>query len=136
MSYQYSLALQGAIYDRLLGFEPLKKLIGTAIYDRLPGGVPPDVFVLIGDEQVLDRSDKSAHASRHDVTVSVLGDGQGFSTVKEVAAQVSTALDNAALHLNAGALRQIQFQSAKTRRDGGRAARRIDLIFRAYIDET
>jgi hypothetical protein len=110
-------------------------LVGGNIFDALPSGEIALTYILIGEEKILDRSDVTGASTRHDVTVSVVSSSAGFSDAKIIAAEICNALVDGSVILSAGNLRQIQFRSAKSRRDTGGAERRIDLIFRALIDE-
>jgi hypothetical protein len=135
MSVVHSAALQSAIYQELIGAVSISSLIGANVFDAVPSASAATTYVLIGEEKVLSRSDFGKAASRHDVTVNVVSTASGFSDAKIVASEICNVLDGSALNLTSGNLRNIQFISAKSRRDTGAAERRIDLIFRALIDE-
>tara|TARA_R110002096_G_scaffold139147_6_gene293319 strand:- start:60 stop:470 length:411 start_codon:yes stop_codon:yes gene_type:complete len=135
MSFIYSAALQSAIYTALTNAAPISTLIGSNVFDAVPSGTVADTYILLGEEKVFSRSDFSSDATRHDVVVNVVSTANGFSDAKMVASEICKVLDGAALTLSVGNLRRLQFRSAKSRRDTGAAERRIDLIFRALVDE-
>ena len=57
MSYAVSAALQKAVFAQLEAEPALVSLIGDAIYDTAPPGEVPDLYVMLGEETVRDRSD-------------------------------------------------------------------------------
>lgn len=134
MSYGVSAALQAAVYQRLTGDAALGALVGSAIYDALPSGTLPDLYVSLGPEEARDRSDKTGTAALHLFTVSVVSGAAGFQAAKQAAAAVSDALVDASLTLSRGTLVSLQFDRARAQRlsDG---TRRIDLRFRARVDD-
>lgn len=135
MSYGVSPALQAAVYQRLAGDTALAGLVGTAIYDAAPSGIAPETYVSLGPEDVKDASDKSGGGAVHEFTVSVVTEAAGFLAAKEVAAAVSDALVDADLALTRGALVALVFLSAKARRVEDADIRRIDLKFRARVED-
>lgn len=137
MSYQASVALQGAVYQALCHDPALGALIGDAVYDAMPVAAPAGTYVSLGPEEVRDAGDATAAGSSHDFVISVLSgsDGSGgFAEVKAAAAAVADALEAGALPLAQGRLVGLWFQRAKARRVENGAGRRIDLTFRARID--
>jgi len=136
MSYGVAAALQAAIFQRLSGDAVLSGLVGDAIYDALPPGPLPPVYVTLGPEEVRARGDKTAAGAWHSLTVSVVSEAAGFLSAKEVAAAVSDALVDADLTLARGQLRGLVFLRARARREPGGTRRRIDLVFRARVDDT
>ena len=130
MSYGAAAALQAAVYQHLAG---AAALAGVAIYDAVPPG-PAGTFVLIGPEEARDASDKSGAGAEHLLSISVISDGSGFLTVKEIAAAISDALTGASLALARGRLVSLIFRRAAARRIDEGETRRIDLIFRARIE--
>jgi hypothetical protein len=137
MSYAISAALQAAIYQRLAGDAGVARLVGTAIFDALPAGDPPATYVVLGAEDVRDRSDVTGRGALHRFTVSVITETAGFAAAKAVAGAVSDALTGAEMALARGRLVGLWFERASARRDGksGRM-RRIDLRFAARVDES
>ncbi|MGO4915417.1 DUF3168 domain-containing protein [Pseudogemmobacter sp. W21_MBD1_M6] len=135
MSYGVSAALQAAVYQRLLGDAVLGGLVGAAVYDAAPAGLLPPTYVSLGPEDVRDQSDKTGSGAVHLFTVSVVTDAAGFQTAKVVAAAVSDALIDADLVLDRGRLVSLGFVKASARRVGTGTQRRIDLQFRARVDD-
>jgi hypothetical protein len=137
MSYAASVALQGAVYQRLRADAVLSELVGDAIYDAMPVDAPSGVFVSLGPEEVRDAGDFDRAGSQHDFIVSVLSgtdESAGFAAVKTAAVAVAEALERAELTLDRGDLAGMWFLRAKARRVENGAARRLDLTFRARID--
>ena len=132
MSLAQSQSLQTAIYGALTGDATVTTLSGGAIYDAAPPGTPPELFVLIGEDDVQSRADATGVAARHELIVSVVNDGRGFADAKALAAAIQDALTQT-LVLGSGTLTALVFRRARARRlsDGGR---RIDLIYRALSD--
>lgn len=135
MSYGVSPALQTALYQVLSADPILASLVGTAIFDAPPTGTVPALYVSLGPEDVADASDNSGHGARHDFTVSVVADAAGFLTAKDVAARISDLLVDADLTLTRGTLVGLYFLSAKARRVQNSDVRRIDLRFRARVED-
>jgi hypothetical protein len=132
MSYGMAAALQEAIFARLSG---LVGLSGVPVLDAVPKGQRPGTFVLIGAEDVRDLSDASARGAEHRLTVSIVSDAAGFQAAKTLAVAVSDGLADAPMALARGRLVGLSFQRAVARRlDEGRV-RRIDLSFRARVEE-
>jgi hypothetical protein len=135
MSYALAGALQAAVFARLSGDAVVAGLVGDAIYDAAPPGVLPGLFVTLGPEVVRDRSDKTGAGAEHEFTVSVLSDAAGFAAAKAVAGAVSDALVDAELVLSRGRLVGLWFLRAKAARVGSGERRRIDLTFRARVED-
>ncbi|GIT91819.1 hypothetical protein JANAI62_22760 [Jannaschia pagri] len=134
MTYAMGNSLQMAIYSRLASDPALESLIDGAIFDAVPQ-VAPDLFVALGPEDVTDRSDQTGSGARHDLRISVVTSRDGFMAAKAVAAQVSDSLLSAALVMSRGRVVSLRFLKAKARRDEGEDTRRIDLWFRARLDD-
>ena len=83
MSYQGAAALQTAVFG-VLSTAPA--LGGMSIVDAMPAGASLGSFVLIGPEQVIDQSDKTALGAEHRFEVSVISDATGFMAAKQAAA--------------------------------------------------
>lgn len=132
MSYAQSLALQKAVFARL---DAAPDLTGR-VHDVVPSGAIPDTWVMIGEDDVRDRSDKTGSASLHLFTVSVVTDTPGFAAAKTLAATVCDLLDGAAMPLERGRLTNLRFDRARARRTGSSGdLRRIDLRFAARLDD-
>lgn len=134
MSYGAAQALQVAVYQQLATDPTLTGLVGSAIYDTLPGGILPPVYVTLGPELARDKSDKTGSGAEHEFTVSVVTETAGFSTAKAAAAAVSDALVDAPLALTRGSLVALNFYRATAQRIGTGDQQQINLVFRARID--
>ena len=135
MSYGMAEGLQSAIYQHLQNDAQLTSLIGSAVYDEVPPGILPETYVSLGAETVLDRSDISRAGAEHRLTISVVSEAAGFATPKAVAVAVSDALDDADLTLVRGRLVFLNFDRATAKRVGSANTRRIDLRFRARVED-
>lgn len=135
MSYGLAEVLQVAIYQHLQSDAQLISLIGSAVYDEVPAGTLPETYVSLGVETVLDRSDKTGAGAEHRLTISVVSEAAGFVTSKAVAVAVSDALDDADLVLARGRLVFLNFDRATAKRVGSANTRRIDLRFRARVED-
>lgn len=136
MSYAASAALQAAVYQRLIDDPGVTFRVGSAIYDALPQGALPDTYVTLGPEDVRDRSDNAGGGAWHRFTVSVITQTAGFQGAKTIAAAIGDALVDADLTLSRGRLASLSFDRAKARREGSGQLRRIDLTFRARVEDT
>ena len=136
MSYGVAAALQAAVYQHLSVDAPLRALVGAAIYDAVPPGSLPSTYVTLGAEDVRDRSDITGGGAQHSLNVSVVTDAAGFFAAKLVAAAINDALVDAPLALTRGHLVSLKFYKARARREGTGGIRRIDLTFRARVDDT
>ena len=134
MSYAGSLSLQTAMFGVLSADAALGALVGSEIYEAPPSGPVPDLYVSLGAERVSDRSTSSGPGARHDMTVSVVCAAGGFARAKEAAAAASAVLDGARPALSDGTTTALRFLRARASRRG--EIRRIDLIFRAFWNET
>lgn len=135
MSYGVAAALQAAIYQRLMADSALDALVAGAIYDSAPPGTVTGTYVSIGPEDVRDASDQVGRGAFHEFVVSVVTDQAGFQTAKAAAAAVSDALTGATLVLGRGRLVGLWFLKARARRVEKADTRRIDLTFRARIED-
>lgn len=136
MSYGTALALQTAIYERLAADTTLSALVGSAIYDAVPPGISEGTYVALGQEVVREASDKTGQGALHEFTVSVVSDSAGFAKAKEAAAAISDALVDAPLVLTRGTLISLNFHRARARRVQDADMRRIDLRFRARVEDS
>ncbi|SFR04755.1 DUF3168 domain-containing protein [Poseidonocella sedimentorum] len=135
MSYGVSAALQAAVFQHLAADADISAATGGAIYDAMPPGAVPDTYVTLGPEEVQDRSDISARGAEHRFTVSVVTDTAGFAKAKTIAGAIGDALDGPALTLSRGRLVSLNFTRAVARRGDNGAERRIDLTFRARVED-
>ncbi|MEM9708442.1 MAG: DUF3168 domain-containing protein [Pseudomonadota bacterium] len=135
MSYGMGAALQEAVYQRLSADTALLGLVGPAVFDALPQGPLPDVYVVLGREDVRDRSTQTSQGALHRFTVTVVGGAGGFQRAKEAASAVSDALVGVDLALDRGQLVSLCFLRAQARSANAGAARRIDLNFQAIVED-
>ena len=99
MTYGVSAALQSAVFQRLTADSNLATAVGTNIFDAIPPGPLPGLFVSLGPEEVRDSSDALSAGATHIFTVSVVTDADGFQSAKNAASLVSDALVDAELIL-------------------------------------
>ena len=135
MSYAAAAALQEAVYGALAGDVALGALVGTAIYDAVPAGALPTLYVRMGSEVARDASDFTGDGAVHRFTISVITTDPGFAAAKAVAGAVSDALQDAELTLSRGHLVSLRFEQARARRIDAVSARQIDLRFRARVQD-
>ncbi len=133
MSYAVSASLQAAVYQALTADQILSGLVGGAVFDAIPAGDVPSLYVSLGPEDVRDASDKTGQGAVHLFTVSVVTDASGFQQAKETAAAVCDCLIGAELALSRGSLISLAFEKARARRAEDADLRRIDLNFRARV---
>lgn len=134
MTYAIGESLQMAVYSCLSTDPTLDALVNGAVFDAVPNA-PPDLFVALGPEQAVDRSDKTGNGARHDLQISVVTTRDGYLAAKTAAALVSDALLSSTLLMSRGRVVSMRFLRAKARRDEGEGTRRIDLWFRARVDD-
>lgn len=137
MSYAIAAALQSAVYQALASDPTLAGYVGTAIFDAVPAGEVPDLYVSLGPEDVRNAADKDIGGAEHRIIVSVVSDGAGFQRAKLAAGAISDVLENAELILSRGRLVGLWFDRATARRTGraGRI-RQVDLRFRARVEDS
>ena len=134
MSYTSGAALQAAVYQHLAGDALLAALAAGGIHDAPAPGPPSGNHVVLGAEEVIDRSDVSGPGAEHRFTLSILSDAPGFQRAKEIAARIGVILPHAELALSQGRLVDLWFHQAQARRVEGGTLRRIDLRFRARTE--
>ena len=128
MSYAIAAALQMAIYARLT-------TVNVPVYDAVPVGALPPLYVLLGAEDVRDASDQTGHGADHALTIAVISEAAGFTSAKQAAAAICDALLDTALPLTRGTLVGVHFTKARAARKGSQ--RQITLTFRARVaDDT
>lgn len=132
MSYASTAALQEAVFAALTGDGAVMTLAAGAVFDAVPPGALPGLYVSLGPERARGRSDVTGDGAIHDFSVRVVSDGAGFASAKTLAVAVSDALDGAPLTLGRGRLVSLHFRRAEARRIG--PARQIELWFRARVD--
>ncbi|MGP3696018.1 DUF3168 domain-containing protein [Rhodobacter sp. NSM] len=132
MSYGGAAALQAALFQRLATWPELS---GVPLHDAVPQAGGRGTWVLIGPEDVRDASDGTGGGTEHRFTVSVISEAAGFLGAKRIAGTISDALVDAPLELARGRLVGLRFLRAAARRLGSGSARRIDMTFRARIED-
>lgn len=135
MSYGMSAALQGAVWSALSADATLAGLVGDAIFDAAPTGAVPATYVALGPERVRDGSTADGGGAVHDFTVSVVTEAAGFQAAKAAAAAVSDVLTGGTLSLSRGRVVGLWFLRARAERSESGALRRIDLTFRARLED-
>lgn len=135
MSYGVAGALQTAVYQALVADAGLSALVGSNIFDTAPPGPVPVLYVSLGDEEVRDLSDKTGAGASHEFTISVVSETAGFLAAKEVATAISDILTGSSLTLSRGRIIALNFLRARARRVQDGAVRRIDLRFRALVED-
>ena len=135
MSFALSEPLQAAVYAALKADAALATIVGAAIYDAVPTGALPAIYVRLGSETAADASDASGNGALHNFTVSVITTSPGFAQAKSAAAAISDVLHNGALTLSRGRLVYLRFERAKASRVEAAATRQIDLRFAARVQD-
>jgi len=127
-------AVQSFLYQRLANDAALAALVGDAIYDTPPAESLPDLSVVIGAEELLDASDKSAFARLHRAEVEIVARIAGFSVAKDVAHAVRASLEGATGSAGGGEITRIQFRRAQSMRDTNDGLRRVRMRFDIFYD--
>ncbi|MEM8692901.1 MAG: DUF3168 domain-containing protein [Pseudomonadota bacterium] len=135
MSYALSAGLQSAIYSALSANGDLAALVGTAIYDAIPAGTLPALYVTLGPEAVRDASDKTGDGALHEVTITVVSETPAFAAAKSVAGIVCDILLQVNLVLPRGRVVWLNFEKAKAGRIDGAAGRKIDVTFKVRVED-
>jgi len=135
MSYAISGSLQAAVYTALAQDDVLMAIVGDAIYDAMPPGEVPPIYVRLGAETVRDASDGTGAGAEHSFTVSVVSDAPGYADAKAAAGAISDALHDADLTLSRGRLVSLRFERASARTVSAAQIRQIDLRFRARVED-
>lgn len=135
MSYAVSEALQGAIYQALTEAPDVAAIVGNSVFDAGPTGEVPDLYITLGPEDARARSDSTGMVTDHRLTIAVVGRVSGFSRLKAAAGAVTDCLHAASLPLARGRLVGLAFQGARARKRPAKEERRIDLTFRAIVED-
>ncbi len=135
MSYMIAPALQTAIYQYLITDSDLQAFLQDALYDAIPPATPPGTYALIGAEEAFDRSDKTGKGAEHRLVISVVTNATGFLAAKQIAARICDLLEAPNLTLARGRLVAMWFDRAEARKIEGDQTRRIDLRFRARVED-
>ena len=135
MTYVLAAGLQEAVFQRLSASAAVSGLVGGAVFDAAPEGRLPPLYVALGPEDAVERSDKTGRAARHQFTISIVSEKAGFHLAKQLAGAVEEALTDGSVTLSRGRLVSLMFYKARARRVGSGARRRIDMQFRALVDD-
>ena len=122
-------AVQAGVFAQISADPEIKALIGTHIFDGVPPGVVPDLYLLIGPELVIDKSDFTQSGSEHQLLISALSQGHGFKEAKRLAGVVVNALHAKPPNLDNGRVVFVHFSKANAWRDPQLDARRVDVTF-------
>lgn len=134
MTYAVSGALQRAVYAAMQADATLTARVGGNIFDKVPSGGLPALYVALGAERVRDAGDGTGAGAWHEFEVSVVTENAGFLSAKEAAGAICDVLHGADLTLARGRLVGLWFSRANAAREtDGR--RRINLIFRARVED-
>lgn len=139
MSITLSGELQEAVYVALAADGPLAALVGTEIYDApLPSGgtLPVGEHVTLGEEVVKPFNTMTSSGGVHEFDVTVHSGANGFGSGKAVAAAVGNVLIDANLPLANGNMVNLGFLKARARRGVAPELRRIELRFRAVVENS
>lgn len=128
--------MQTAIFGTLRSDARLAEAIGAALYDATPSGTVPDVYVVLGEEEVRDRFDKTGDGSWHDLTISVVTEVASFRRAKEVAGLIADILDGPKPEMTRGRVVGLWFLRARARRSCKGDRRQIDLRYRVQVEDT
>lgn len=135
MSYGASSALQAAVYLLLRNDAALTALVGASIHDEVPAGPVSGTLVSLGEGEVRDLSDVTGGLGDHRFDVAVISDAEGFATAKAAAEAISDALVDAVPVLSRGRVVNLSFVKARARRVRAGQVRRIDMTFRAIVED-
>jgi hypothetical protein len=140
MTYALSWPLQEGVFQLLSADPGVAAHVGGRIYDApLPVEAedePDGIYVTLGDETVRDWSTSTDHGAQHLLTIAVHAPRRGFAEAKQAAGAISDALLSGMIAMTRGRVVQVRFITARTRREEGDALRRIELRFRATVEDT
>lgn len=127
------LALQKAIYAKLKNDADIAALVGTRIYDNVPGdtGFP---YLTLGDAQVTDWGAGDVAGAEHHLPFNVYTRGGGRAEAKAIMGTVNAALKDAELTLEGYRLVNLRFLSAETAREADGTTWRGTIRFRAVTE--
>ena len=136
MTYALAPVLQTALFQHLSADPALQTALNGAIYDAIPPATPPATYALIGVEDTLDRSDGTGRGAEHRLTISVVTNDAGFLAAKTIAGAICDRLHTGLPPLTRGRLVALWFDRADARKLDGARTRRIDLRFRARVEDS
>lgn len=134
MSGFASAALQSAIFAALEADTALMAKI-NAVWDEPDAGAPYP-YIVMGDGEVTDRSDKTGRGAQHRFRLDAWSDAAGRMEAKEVMDLAHDVLHDATLSLTGHTLVTIRFEQAEDVRedDGQTVLYRGTLFFRALTE--
>ena len=135
MSYAVSAALQSAVFAALGEDSAVAQFVGDAVYDALPSGALPSLYISLGPETVRSADDMTGTGATHRFVISVVTEVPGFHAAKQAAGAVCDVLHDAGLVLGRGRLVSLQFDRARAQRIDKGAGRRIDLTLVARVED-
>lgn len=134
MSMDADLALQKAIYARLVADEAVAELVAARIYDNVPGDTAFP-YVTLGEALVSDWSAGEARGAEHRLVFNAYSRGGGRSEAKAIMGALNAVLHEAELELEGFTLVNLRFLDAETRREPDGATWRGTIRFRAVTEE-
>jgi hypothetical protein len=139
VTYALSWPLQKAVYERLSADPAVAAIAPGRIFDAPPPLAGPaeeePLHAIIGDESVRDWSSAERGGAAHVLGVSVFAAERSFAEAKRLAGAISEALTRGGLAPERGRVVSLAFLSARTRREAKGRVRRIDLRFRALVED-
>lgn len=135
MTYAVSAALQSAVFAQISADPNVVSLVGDSVYDALPSGTLPPLYISLGPETVKVQDDATGTGGAHRMVISVVTDVPGFHAAKAAAGAVCDALHDADLTLTRGRLVSLRFVQARAAQIDKGTGRRIDLTFRARVED-
>ncbi|MHA1128845.1 MAG: DUF3168 domain-containing protein, partial [Alphaproteobacteria bacterium] len=101
------------------------------------GGVlPVGEYVTLGEEIVKPFNSMTSQGGVHDFDVTVHSTANGFGAAKTVGGAIGAVLIDANLTVTGGALISLRFLKARARRGVAPELRRIEMRFRAVVENT
>ena len=127
------LALQKAIYAHLSADTAIVALVGTRLFDNVPGDASFP-YLTLGEAQVDDWSTGDEGGSEHFLSLHVFSRAGGRAEAKSILGAARSALHDASLTLEGFQLINLRFLSAETRRESDGATWRGTIRFRAVTE--
>ena len=136
MSFQSSQALQKAVFGHLSSDPSITNIVGGAIFDAAPPNQTYGTYITLGDEDVRAQQGFDTVITTHKFRISVITNQGGFASAKDLAGRVSDRLTNAELALETGQLIDMHLETARAYKTKGNTARKVDLSFKALIENS